>query len=151
MIISVHIISGGVTGELLGNPVLAFWAGIILHFILDAIPHFDNFLDEECHWNRKQTISTSLDILLSIGLLIFLRPALTINNAFWWGAFGGVLPDLIDNIPIIRDYLLHNKIVQKYHAFHEATHIIKKPGLIFGFSTQIATIAIFVALHFVLK
>jgi len=151
MIISTHIISGGFAGEMLQNPILAFLVGIISHFILDAVPHTDNFMDGKCRWNCKQTIFTSVDIFLTIGLLVFLHPALTIHNSFWWGALGGLLPDLIDNVPILRGYLLKYKIVQKYHAFHEATHLLREPNIILGMLSQVMMIVVFVALYFVVK
>jgi len=151
MIISAHIVAGGVLGEILDNPLLAFFAGIVLHFILDAIPHFDNFLDGKHRWNRKQTIFTSIDLLLTVVLLILLHPALNFSSPFWWGAFGGLLPDLIDNVPIVREYLLKFKTIQKYHVFHESTHLIRKTNFVFGLFTQAAVITIFVLLNFMLK
>lgn len=150
MIISAHLISGGVIGEAVGSPFTAFFAGLLFHFVLDAIPHYDNVLEND-RWTKKQVIFTSLDLILALVLFIALKPDISISNPFCWGAFGGLFPDLIDNVPVIRDHLLQNKIIQKYHIFHEATHIIRKPGIFFGLLTQVAVIAIFVVLHFVLK
>ena len=87
MIVTVHVVAGGVIGELVGNPAAAFLLGIISHFILDSIPHFDN-LDNEC-FSPRQIAFTAADFMISFSLLfgvIKLPLNQTIfSSVFFWG------------------------------------------------------------------
>lgn len=145
MIITAHVIAGGVLGEEINSPVLAFLAGIILHFILDMVPHFDNVL-EKGKWTWKQAIFTTFDLILTIALLVYLKPELSFFNPFWWGALGGIFPDLLDNVPFWNKYFRASKIGESVHKFHDKIHhlILKdQPGVIIGLTTQIITLLFF--------
>ncbi|MEW5805231.1 MAG: hypothetical protein AB1721_00660 [Patescibacteria group bacterium] len=41
MLDTTHVLTGLVIGKYLKNPILAFGAGVLSHFVLDAIPHWD--------------------------------------------------------------------------------------------------------------
>ena len=142
MITTVHVISGGLLGESVGDPFFAFAAGIILHFILDAIPHFDNVL-EDGRWTWKQWLFTSVDLLVMILLIVSLKPELSLSSPFLWGAFGGLLPDILDNVPFWRKMFRSSYLGGKMHAFHERIHPKKEPGIFWGFATQIAVLIFF--------
>jgi hypothetical protein len=148
MIISVHFLAGGIAGEALGNPAMAFLLGIVLHFVLDAIPHFDNLL-KNGKWNYKQVIFTTLDILATVALVMFyLKPEYTFTNSVLWGAFGGVLPDLLDNIPFLT--VRNTKLGKPFHRFHNFIHS-KTPDWIVGSLTQIVIVILFVIWHNLIK
>ncbi|MFA6963455.1 MAG: hypothetical protein WC227_01935 [Patescibacteria group bacterium] len=142
MITTVHVISGGLLGESIGDPFLAFAAGIILHFILDAIPHFDNLL-EDGEWTWKQWVFTSADLLLMTSLLIFLKPELSLSSPFLWGAFGGLLPDILDNVPFWRKKFRSTYFGGKLRAFHQGIHPKGKQSVFWGAITQIAALTLF--------
>ncbi|MEI7791953.1 MAG: hypothetical protein WCI57_00485 [Candidatus Berkelbacteria bacterium] len=148
MIISVHFLAGGVAGEAIGNPIYAFLLGIILHFVLDAIPHFDNVL-KNGKWNYKQVIFTALDVLATAWMLFgYLKPDLNFSNPLLWGAFGGVLPDLLDNIPFFT--IRNTKFGRLFHRFHLRIHA-KTPGWPVGALTQIVVVILFVIWHNLIK
>jgi len=149
MIISAHLISGGVVGEAIGNPLLAFLIGIIIHFLLDAVPHFDNVL-EKGRWTFKQVIFTSLDLLLALVLFFILKPAISFSSPFWWGALGGLFPDLIHNVPFWRKQVLATKWGGAYARLHDRINNETK-NIFWGFFTQAITITLFVALYFMVK
>lgn len=143
------MITGGAIGEMTGNPFTAFFLAILSHYILDLIPHFDNFL-ENGKWSWKQIVFTSIDLLVFIIFWIHFKPAITLSSPFWWGAFGGLAPDLIDNVPIIKDYFLRFNWAKKYHVFHEKLHWIK-PNMLYGFLTQAVVISLATVLYLVVK
>ncbi|HLC44169.1 MAG TPA: hypothetical protein VJK08_03540, partial [Patescibacteria group bacterium] len=93
MILTAHIITSGTVGELIGNPAGAFVVGIILHFILDAIPHYDT-VDKIPQFSRRQIAFTTTEIIIGILMLLFvIRLPLNrtiLNSAFAWGALGGM-------------------------------------------------------------
>lgn len=134
MLIAVHSVAGGIVGESLGNPVLAFLAGFVLHFILDAIPH------EYEHDDKKMSV---LDIsLLIIDIIItvivwrkYFGAGLNLQSSFFWGALGGIFPDLLDNIPILKLYFRKTKFGKVFHNFHENVQKIIV-GVVPGFLIQ---------------
>lgn len=150
MIITAHLIAGGAAGELVGNPTTAFLTGIILHFILDAIPHYDT-VDKIPQFSRRQIAFTSTEIIVGILILIFViklpLDRSILNNNFAWGALGGMIPDLLDNVPFWQNKFMATKFGKKFHHFHHAIHQ-KQPGIVVGMATQIITIALFLAIHF---
>jgi hypothetical protein len=141
MIIAVHAVTGGLLGESIDNAYLAFVAGIILHYVLDAIPHFDNVL-ENGKWTWKQWLFTSSDLLITILFLFFLRPELSLASPFLWGAFGGILPDILDNVPFWRKKFRKTYIGGKIFFLHEKIHSKSKPNIFWGSVTQIATLVL---------
>jgi len=148
MIISVHFLAGGVIGEAIGNPFLAFLLGIVLHFVLDAIPHFDNVL-KNGKWNYRQVIFTALDAAATAWILfVYLKPDIYLASPLLWGALGGVLPDLFDNIPFLT--IRNTKLGKPFHKFHNSIHS-KPPGWFIGSLTQILVVIFFVIWHNVIK
>lgn len=150
MIVTAHVVAGGVAGELLENWVLAFFAGIILHFLLDLIPHFDNPGNNK--WNTAQIIFTSADFILAF-ILFFFVLKLPLNFSMldmplFWGAFGGFLPDLVDNVPFWNKRFRATKFGKRFHKFHDSLHVIKQPGVFFGMVTQILIVFMSLWLYF---
>ncbi len=118
MLIAVHSVAGGIVGESLGNPVLAFLVGFVLHFIIDAIPH------EYEHDEDKMSVLGWLLLAIDIIITVFVWKkyfwtGLNIESSFLWGALGGIFPDLMDNIPILQAYFRKSKFGRAFHKFHE--------------------------------
>jgi len=145
MLVTTHTITGGVVGEVVSNPILAFILGSILHFLFDAIPHYDKTDDGK--WSWKQILLVIIDFSATILILFWLRPKLSIYNPFWWGAFGGFWPDLIDNVPFWGPAIIKTKWGKRYHKFHEGLHK-KQPHFLVGLGIQIAIIAVSLIIHF---
>lgn len=152
MIVAVHTIAGGVVGELTDNWFLAFVLGIILHFLFDAVPHYDSV--DNHRWSWKQIAYTSLDFIVSFVLIFFvLNQPLNfswVKTPFFWGAFGGFLPDLLDNVPFWSEAFRTSKLGSKIHYFHEIIHP-RKQIFWLGMSLQVMLLAGFIWLHFMIK
>jgi len=134
MTLAVHAAVGMLAGRLTGNPVLAFMAGFISHFLLDMIPHGDEYLLHNYH--AKHRVKTSIAYIvvdavitmLMIGYMltqgIFLRSFAGFAGVM--GAIGGLAPDLLVGIHelVPRKF----KLLARYVAFHHHNHhiLIKK-------------------------
>jgi hypothetical protein len=155
MIASIHLLVGGAVGVATKNPAAAVAAGVVSHFILDAIPHADHpdgsrDKNGEVVWNKKMYIFAFTDsiigglIILSLWILYFGFPDFT--SPFIWGAVGGYLPDFIDNVPFWKHKVRRVKIFARLHQFHEWIHTqweAKWPmpkNALLGISTQIVAI-----------
>ena len=145
MLIAAHSIAGGVAGDFIGNPILAFLLGIIIHFILDAIPHYDTTDNHKFTFRQWALIlGDALVALLIIFLII--KPPLDINSPFLWGAIGGITPDFFDNVSLWSKQFQAFKLGNVFHNFHERIQP-KQPNIFWGLLVQIVLIAIFIYLY----
>ena len=151
MLAASHLVAGGVIGSYIGNPFLAFLLGIIIHFVLDAIPHFDTIGEGGTSLKEMTLIIT--DFLIGLALIIWvIKPDLSIGSPFVWGAIGGMTPDLFDNVPFWKRWFHKNIIGNKIHEFHEKYHsrtFDHHPVL--GMLTQYILIGIFIWLSILKK
>jgi len=150
MLAASHLVAGGVVGSYIGNPFLAFLVGIIIHFLLDSVPHFDTI--EEDKFDYKELSLIFIDFLIGMAIIIWvIKPDISLNSSFVWGSIGGMTPDLFDNVPFWKETFRKTRIGSKVHYLHERIHskaFDKRPLL--GILTQLITIAIFIWL-FTLK
>ena len=154
MIIAAHMLAGGVAGELVHNSVLAFVLGVVLHFLLDAVPHFDNVMDDDEKWNYKQVIFTGADIVMTLFLfvLILKLPLDTsmLKMPLFWGAVGGILPDILDNVPFWSQRFRQSPWGQKIHRLHEIIQL-KEVNPFWGLLTQLVIILASIQIFFMVK
>lgn len=135
MITLAHVLVGGATAvavaQVTPNPIVITVVAAASHFVMDAIPHLDvppaaprtqegNIVYTPAIWTQ-----VFLDVLIS-GILVFALwlygygfPDL---SPFILGAFGGFLPDLIDNVPFWNKPLRKLPGFKQFHAFHEQIH-----------------------------
>lgn len=148
MLAANHTIVAGVAGSYIGNPFLAFLAGIIIHFILDTIPHFDT--TDKGEFTTRQIALVLIDFLIGLFIIFgILHIKIDPSSPFIWGAVGGNLPDVLDNIPFWKDRFRGTGIGARVHSLHELIHgkaFDAKPVL--GMLTQYIIIALFVWLYF---
>lgn len=154
MIITAHMIAGGVAGEVVQSSFLAFALGIVLHFILDAVPHFDNLLDEGERWNYKQVLFLIFDVILLFVLSFYvLKLPFSLkffNTPFFYGALGGIFPDILDNVPFWQGIFQRSKWGRKIHYFHDKIQL-KNVNPFFGLLTQAIVIYASMAIYFLVK
>lgn len=147
MLAANHTIVAGVAGSYIGNPFLAFLVGIIIHFALDAVPHFDTTDDGDI--TARQLTLIIVDFLIGLLIIFYvMHVKLSFDSPFVWGAIGGNFPDLLDNIPFWQESFRNSKIGGRIHHFHEIIHsklYDKKP--IQGMLSQYLIIALFVWLY----
>lgn len=137
MLITPHLLMGAVIAEKVGSfswPVVVL--ALISHFLLDAIPHRDEI--DKNHLSLKQIMAILVDLVIGIILvwLVFRKMNLTLAI---FGAGIGILPDIVDNLPLIFKSLSSTKWWQDYHSFHSKIQSIK-PNWVVGLLTQLIVI-----------
>lgn len=164
MILASHIIISGLLASKTQNYFLAALIGLISHYILDAIPHWDylseefklkangnpGFIKSKKFW--QEIIKVVADIVIGLLLLfIFLKPSSLINIIpAVIGLFFGVLPDPINLLYWMTGWKIikWNSDVQNF--MHYSIHPKIKQGFCSGILIQIVTIALVFAATFYL-
>lgn len=143
MLLASHAAVGGIAGEYLNSPGLAFFAGFIIHFILDAIPHYDT--TDEKKWTKRQYFLMFVDIAVGIILLILFYDKIGHPVSFILGAFGGIVPDIMDNTPFWNKKFRASWFGKRFHLVHEKIQWAQ-PGPILGLTVQglILTISVLI-------
>lgn len=167
MIATSHVIIGGAVGIATGlitqNPVIALSAGIVSHLICDLIPHADHpkaprDQNNELVWTKSVWIFAYSDSIIAFLLTLaiwYFKFDLNLASVYAWGAFGGYLPDFIDNVPFWKQKLRSHFPIKQFHRLHEWIHdvwMIPFPQLeysMLGIVTQLITVL--PALWFILK
>lgn len=132
MFLTVHAAAGAAIGLWVPNVPAAFALGMVSHFALDRVPHYDppvitGTIRDGVFRNpimRRFVMIASLDLisasLLTAMLVVWAQPAGI--AAFVAGAIGGILPDLL--FGLYR--LTGNRWLGMYNRWHEANHFDPK-------------------------
>jgi hypothetical protein len=148
MNLSTHAAVGALAGSYTGNPVLGLIVGIISHHLSDFIPHTDggslNVNVKDFAKDNRIVLIVAFDLLLLALIICFLFFSIRITSPMIFGAIGGTLPDLIDNMPFWSPQLRKTKLGKFYHQIHELLHytIENKEVLWTGVVNQIILITI---------
>jgi hypothetical protein len=155
MVLATHAFAGGIlAAAITGNPAGAFAVGIVSHFLLDAIPHWDyfdklrssrvseNYLEADMVVNKyfwSDLLIIFADCLFGVILLasvVFFRKYLLVPALF--GMIGGIIPDTF--------HFLYFKIrrepftsIEKFHHFIHADKkkIKSAPGIAFQLAIMV--------------
>ncbi|MFH1193448.1 MAG: hypothetical protein V1661_00470 [bacterium] len=141
MLLTTHAVAGATIGILTGNPLLGFGLAIASHHTLDALPHFDQgsfYMDADNgpHWAgavyaEKKTFKVWRDWVVlfadgTISGIIFLILFYKLPASYWGlivvGAFGGLLPDILDTSPLWKEKFRKTAIGRAYHKVHHFFH-----------------------------
>ena len=141
MLFASHAILAGTIGSKINSPMPAFLVGVILHFILDAMPHYDT--TDGGKFTFRQNALIGADLIIFAIIILWLRPT---SHAFWWGALGGILPDILDYCPIWKKKLRGTGFGKFFHKLHEGVHW-HSAGPFLGIMAQIAVIIISIYLY----
>lgn len=103
MTLTTHAVASVIIADYIPWPFLAFLVSLFFHYVLDIIPHGDEFLYWRYVKNKRDKlplIVATVDILLMLFLVwIFWLADQTLP---WYlviaAAFGGILPDLLINL-----------------------------------------------------
>lgn len=132
MILATHLIIGAAVGSQISNPAVAVSINLLLHYLLDFIPHWD-YLDKIL---KKDIPKIAVDFLIGVILLvplyfIFLKAINPIT--FFLGAAGGILPDFLQGLY----NLLGLNFLNFHHRFHSFIHFQKNQPFLKGFGIQL--------------
>lgn len=84
-----HAPTGAAVGKFIPNPILAFLAGIVIHLIIDKIPHY---------WpksKKKQNVIIAIDYALALAFIAYLLIAQTLTRGMLWGMAGSLIVDIV--------------------------------------------------------
>jgi len=163
MIITPHLIVGAAIGAKTHNLGLIIILGLLSHWIMDKIPHWDYSISENIEFFRKTRkvkyllkpfLKLSLDALIGLIFVFFITYKNIRSSEMPYiviGVFFSTLPD----ITLFSSLLFTSeKFSQKYFAFHKKylhfKHKEKEGKLTFlGLTTEIIIVLIAIALFFV--
>lgn len=119
MLLATHSIVAASAGEAVGNPVYAFLLGIVIHFVLDAIPHYDT--TDDGMWTTRQYLLVAIDAIIGLLVLGFIFFGYSTHKAaFVCGAVGGILPDLLSSLPPVKAAIIKTSPGRAFQKFHES-------------------------------
>lgn len=127
MFLTVHAAAGIIVGIKTGNPILAFIAGVISHFILDMIPHGDQDLVEgNDHFSPRERkllryvgVADTIIMLAELGILYWLGLA-PLTWSVSAAVVGALLPDFLNAVYVFTE----TKILLPYFHFQRALHYV---------------------------
>jgi len=118
-----HALAGALIGLTVGNPVLAIPAAFVSHFVLDAIPHYDQPGEELARYRsnrfRNELLAHALLCFLLVVLLAITRPTHWLTAALC--AFVATSPDLFW-IPKFVAAKRHSQLLKnrtRFWRFHD--------------------------------
>lgn len=155
MTLTAHIAIGSAIGLATANPAVAFLFGWVSHHFADAIPHSDlgsvGANVENVLSNRKELKIVFVDILLSIAIFIIYILKSDRDALVFWGAFGGMFPDVVDNSPFWSPWLRKRFPFNVFHFVHEKIHttIKNRKILWLGLLTQVVAVILSLCYLFV--
>lgn len=117
MILTTHILSGALIGAKIRNPFLIAAISIVVHFLLDMLPHGD-YLNKKSRIREFWKVAIDLGIGLGVVLAMLYRypPLDEISIAI--GIFFSLLPDATTFL-----YLwMRMEFFQSLKKFHEGLH-----------------------------
>jgi hypothetical protein len=132
MTLTAHAAMGAVIGEAIGNPLLGFIVAIIIHFLVDIIPHGDNFLSNNFRVlkrRRKQAVTyVTVDAICAILFVLFIVNVrdVALIRPISMGIIGSILPDLLVGLFDLTKSKYLRWIFNLHFTFHNL--IIKRRG-----------------------
>jgi hypothetical protein len=127
-----HLLVGGAIGAVAATQLppplavpVALGCGIVSHHLLDLIPHTDAATFWPCGskpipWGVALLVAA--EILLGLSLTGLLYFSLHTTLAFVAGAVGGILPDLLDEVPLWQERFRRTWLGSIWHRWHTRLH-----------------------------
>lgn len=149
MILTPHILIGALVGAQSANPIAALVFGIVSHYLLDQIPHWEydvEKIEQKASGLKivKPWLKIALDVLFPVFVIGWLAPNEQILLISWAGAIGGALPDFLQ---FLRWRIPSSKILLWHKTFHDNNHTKTELGLSDGLVSYIIILVLFFALY----
>ncbi len=114
MLVTNHVLSGALIGAVTRRPGVAFAAGIASHFVLDAVPHWGDWGDDNSLFMRV-AVRDGLVGLAVMGTLAAVAPP-RVRSAVIAGMAGAALPDLDKPSRVFFGRSPFPRVVDKFHG-----------------------------------
>lgn len=130
MTLTTHAAVGMVAATWAQDPVVGFFAAMLSHYLLDAIPHGDEYVYWRLVHNSKDPYGLAITLTDITSLLLLSMATLNFKTnvdtgLLWVGIIGGILPDVL--------MTLQTKI---------RTNFLNKSGMIAKISTALYTVLV---------
>ena len=154
---STHFIAGAAIGRLTGNPILAAILGLLFHFIMDLIPHWDYGY----HFQKKikHFLMAGSEPLIGMVVWVFIGLHKDFSLETWIVTFVGGAFCLLPDVMSVLVRLFRLNFLRSTVTFHAKLHwfipgikdmdfmafekkSITKKGIFFGILYQIPIIVI---------
>lgn len=146
MILSTHFLAGAALASYTDSPVVLIVGPIILHLLLDTIPHWE-YVEKVSELKNK---IPHLIVDLFAGPLILLIIAYSIYNldfsSIIWLFIGGVMGDVPDGFTLLYTLFPKNKFFESFYKLHGFIHNDGMLKIGFGLPLQVAIDFVAVAL-----
>ncbi|OGY53720.1 MAG: hypothetical protein A3A24_00940 [Candidatus Buchananbacteria bacterium RIFCSPLOWO2_01_FULL_46_12] len=153
MYLTTHAAAGALIGTLIIQSPLAFLVGILSHFFLDIIPHYDGDLPLKSHnvFSLSQRHFNKIIAIILVesllGAIVFYslttNSRLGLTSAMLWGITGSILPDILQVLLLV---LPKNKVLIAFDGLHNFYHYrAKRPvPIVLGLLTQLIALILIV-------
>jgi len=95
MYLTVHATAGLLIGQQLSNPLIGFFTGVLSHYILDFIPHGDEFIGKFSTKKKLLIGSADFIVALSVGWWLISQNYLQLNPVIIFTILGTFAPDFL--------------------------------------------------------
>lgn len=145
MLATPHAVVGAALGVAVGDPVTAFLLGFASHFLGDRLPHTEptTFYGKGPEFENQRLGWMIVDGVVMVAILAALLHAHPRGLAGFWGAAGGLGPDLLTNVPWLGDRLARYWGFRQFRTLHHWVHDnIPKSRWLLGAVTQLVALTI---------
>ncbi|HCJ52658.1 MAG: hypothetical protein A2898_04320 [Candidatus Kerfeldbacteria bacterium RIFCSPLOWO2_01_FULL_48_11] len=143
MLLLAHIVAGSSIGVLAKNGGEAFALGMISHFVMDTLPHWNYILRVPI--TLKKIVAYSPDVLTPLIVFwCFVTAFPEQSGIITLATLGAVFPDIISMIALVSKTLRATVVIRVFQKFHSS--IQWEIGILPGMTVQVfATAAILLA------
>jgi len=153
MLVITHAVTGAVIGQVAKSSPLAFIISVIVHFLMDMIPHGDS-KDYEKYRETGKISKASIyqlifDIVVVIGFAVYVLILRTETNwwPIFWGIIGSVLPDMLVGVHECKPNWL-TKNPHKLHLFFHNIITDRWRDIKFRYAVVIQLLAIIILMNY---
>ena len=143
MVLAPHMLVGAAIGSQVSNYWLAFLFGLISHYLVDALPHWDYLQKFEIS-NPNHIKKVIIDLLIGSSLVLFLTWSNADKIIIFIAVFASILPDAMNGI-----YMNYkNKWLKPHFLLHNKMHFFKNLSFLQGL--PFALIVVFLSIYVLL-
>jgi hypothetical protein len=125
MLVVTHAVTGAVIGQLVKNSPISFILGVVVHFLMDMIPHGDSAdykkFKESNTIPKGRIYQLLFDNVIMFGLIMYLL-IFKVDGYWWptfWGIIGSILPDLMVGVHECRPSRFSKPLHRLHFKFHD--------------------------------
>ena len=143
MVITPHLLAGAAIGAHSPNVWAAFCFGLLSHYLLDSLPHWEYLKDIKIK-KFNELVKILIDFIIGSIIVIFLFLSSSFNIIIIFGIIGALLPDFIEFI--YKNFKI--KFLRPLSLFHLKTHYYKRVSFLKGSISQVIVAVISIIVLF---